>query len=73
VADVTKVGRGVRGYHGRRVEVKDVRHSNVILLLNSITEMRGGVVGEGLQECPADARVVFLFRLGEGVQTGREG
>ena len=58
---------------GRRVEVEDVRHFNVILLLNSITEMRGGVVGEELQECPADARVVFLFRLGEGVRTGREG
>ena len=30
---------------GRRVEVEDVRHFNVILLLNSITEMWGGVVG----------------------------
>ncbi len=40
--------------------------------MNSITEMRGGVVGEGLQECAADARVVFLFHLGEGVKTGRE-
>ncbi len=58
---------------GRRVEVEDVRHFNVILLLNSITEMRGGVVEEGLQECPADARAVFLCRLGEGVKTRREG
>ena len=62
----------IRGWI-RRVAVEDVRHFNVILLLNSITEMRGGVVGEGLQECPADARVVCLFRLGEGVRTGREG
>ena len=65
--------RGDIGGGGRRVEVEDVCHFNVILLLNSITEMRGGVVREGLQECPADARVVFLFRLGEGVKTGREG
>ena len=57
---------------GRRVEVEDVRHFNVILLLNSITEMRGGVMGEGLQACPADVRVVFLLRLGESVKTGRE-
>ena len=31
---------------GRRVEREPVRHFNVILLLNSITEMRGGVVRE---------------------------
>ena len=43
----------IRGWD-RRVEVEDVRHFNVILLLNSITEMRGGVMGEGLQACPAD-------------------
>ncbi len=41
-----------------------MRHFNVILLLNSIMEMRGGVVGEGLQERPANVRV--LFRLWEG-------
>ena len=57
----------------RRVEGEDVHHFNVILLLNSITEMRGGVMGEGLQVCPADVRVAFLFRLGESVKTGREG
>ena len=62
----------IRGWD-RRVEVEDVRHFNVILLLNSITEMRGGVMGEGLQACPADFRVVFLFRLGPSVKTGREG
>ena len=62
----------IRGWI-RRVAVEDVRHFNVILLLNSITEMRGGVMGEGLQACPADVRVVFLFRLGESVKTGREG
>ena len=62
----------IRGWI-RRVAVEDVRHFNVILLLHSITEMRGGMVGEGLQKSPADARVVFLFRLGEGVKTGREG
>ena len=39
----------------RRVKSKDARHFNVILLLNSITEMRGGVLGEGLHERPADA------------------
>ncbi len=49
---------------GRRVEREYVRHFNVILLLNSITEMRGGVMGEGLQERPANVRVVF--RLWEG-------
>ena len=43
----------IRGWI-RRVAVEDVRHFNVILLLNSITEMRGGVMGEGLQACPAD-------------------
>ncbi len=48
-----------------------MRHFNVILLLNSITEITVGVVGEGLQECPEDARVVF--RLREGVKTGEEG
>ncbi len=47
-----------------RVEREHVRHFNVILLLNSIAEMRGRVVGEGLQERPANARVVF--RLWEG-------
>ena len=44
---------------GRRVERVHERHFNVILLLNSITKMRGGVVGEGLQERPANVRVVF--------------
>jgi hypothetical protein len=48
----------------RRVEREDAPHFNVILLLNSITEMRGGVMGEGLQERPANVRVVF--RLWEG-------
>ena len=44
----------------------------MILLLNSITEMRGRVVGEGLQERPTDARVVFrLWDRGGG--SGREG
>ena len=62
----------IRGWD-RRVEVEDVRHFNVILLLNSITEMRGGVMGEGLQACPADVRVALLFHLGESVKTGREG
>jgi hypothetical protein len=40
-----------------------VRHFNVILLLNSITEMRGGVVvvGEGLHERPADACVRMQY------------
>jgi hypothetical protein len=46
------------------MEREHVRHFNVILLLNSITEMRGGVVGEGLQERQANAQVVF--RLWEG-------
>ena len=56
----------------RRVEREDARHFNVILLLNSITEMRGRVVGEGLQERPTDARVVFrLWDRGGG--SGREG
>ncbi len=49
---------------GRRVEKEHVRHFNVILLLNSITEMRGGVVGEGLQERPANVRVVFRLCVG---------
>ncbi len=56
----------------RRTEREDARHFNVILFLNSITEMRGRVVGEGLQERPTDARVVF--RLWEGyVESGRGG
>jgi hypothetical protein len=62
----------IRGWD-RRVEGEDVHHFNVILLFNSITEMRGGVMGEGLQVCPTDVRVAFLFRLGERVKTGREG
>ena len=49
-----------------------MRHFNVILLLNSITEMRGGVVGEGLQKRPTDARVVFRLWEG-GVESGRGG
>jgi hypothetical protein len=49
---------------GRRIEREHVPHFNVILLLNSITEMRDGVVGEGLQERPTNVRVVF--RLWEG-------
>ena len=57
----------------RRGENGDASHFSVVLLLYSITEMRGGVMGEGLQACPADFRVVFLFRLGESVKTGREG
>ena len=56
----------------RRVEGEDVHHFNVILLLNSITEMRGGVVGEGLQKRPTDARVVFRLWEG-GVESGRGG
>ncbi len=43
----------------RRVEREDAPHFNVMLLLNSITEIRGRMVGEGLQERPTDARVVF--------------
>ena len=57
---------------GRRVEREHVRHFNVILLLNSITKMRGGVVGEGLQKRPTDARVVFRLWEG-GVESGRGG
>ena len=56
----------------RRVEREDVRHFNVILLLNSITEMRGRVVGEGLQKRPTDARVVFRLWEG-GVESGMGG
>jgi hypothetical protein len=59
-----ELGIIIREGKGRRVEREHVRHFNVILLLNSITEMRSGVVGEGLQERPANARVVF--RLWEG-------
>ena len=39
----------------RRGEKVDASHFSVVLLLYSITEMRGGVLGEGLQEGPADA------------------
>ena len=56
----------------RRVEREDVRHFNMILRLNSITEMRGGVVGEGLQKRPTDARVVFRLWDGGG-ESGRGG
>ena len=61
----------IRGWD-RRVEGEDVHHFNVILLLNSITEMRVGVVGEGLHERPANARVVFRLWEGGG-GSGREG
>ena len=39
----------------RRGEKVDASHFSVVLLLYSITEMRGGVLGEGLHERPADA------------------
>jgi hypothetical protein len=51
---------------GRRVEREHVRHFNVIMLLNSITEMRGGVVREDsrsaqqtLELCSACGREVW--------------
>ena len=55
---------GVITREERRGEKVDASHFSVVLLLYSITEMRGGVMGEGLQACPADLRVEFLFRLG---------
>jgi hypothetical protein len=61
----------IGGSTSRRVERKeDAPHFKVILLLKSITEMRGRVVGEGLQERPTDARVVFRLWEG-GVESGR--
>jgi hypothetical protein len=57
---------------GKRVEREDVHHFNVILLLNSITEMMGRVVGEGLQKRPTGARVVFRLWKG-GVDSGSGG
>ena len=56
----------------RRVEREDALNFNVILLLNSITEMRGRMVGEGLQKRQTDARVVFRLWEG-GVESGRGG
>jgi hypothetical protein len=54
-----------------RVEREDACHFNVILLLNSITEMRGRAVGEGLQERPTDARGGMCGLWG-GVVNGRQ-
>jgi hypothetical protein len=50
---VEKLGVVIR--EERRVERENATHFSVILLLYSITEMRGGVVGEGLHERPEDA------------------